>query len=82
MLMARRVRSGDPDNLQAQAAQEYRPAQMGADFRRESHADSANPLVNCGDTVMLSGASRPIIGAGLLPALGAHHQSASRADRA
>src|SRR3546814_10239979 len=35
--IARRVKSGDPDNLEAQAARRYWPLLMGADFRRDRH---------------------------------------------
>src|SRR3546814_10580884 len=33
--IARRVKSGDPDNLEAQAARRYWPLLLGADFRRD-----------------------------------------------
>lgn len=47
-LMARRVRSGDPDNLEAQAARKYWPALMGSAFRRDQNADGVNALLNYG----------------------------------
>lgn len=37
--MARRVRSGDPDNLEAKGAQRYWPALFGKDFRRDRSAE-------------------------------------------
>lgn len=73
MFMARRVRSGDPDNLEAQAARKYWPALMGKAFRRDQNADGANALLNYGYTVMRSCVARSIIGAGLHPAIGLHH---------
>jgi CRISPR-associated protein Cas1 len=36
--MADRIRSGDPDNIEAQAARRYWPALMGAEFRRDREA--------------------------------------------
>ena len=74
-LMARRVRSGDPDNLEAQAARRYWPALMGQDFRRDQNADGANALLNYGYTIMRSCVARSIIAAGLNPAIGLHHHS-------
>jgi CRISPR-associated protein Cas1 len=40
--MARRVRSGDPDNLEAQAAQRYWPRLFGKSFRRDREAEGIN----------------------------------------
>src|SRR3546814_1315371 len=53
-LLARRVRSGDPDNLEAQAARKYWPALLGSDFRRDQNADGPNALLNYGYTVVRS----------------------------
>lgn len=75
LLMARRVRSGDPDNLEAQAARKYWPALMGTTFRRDQNADGANALLNYGYTVMRSCVARSIVGAGLHPAIGLHHHN-------
>lgn len=75
MLMARRVRSGDPDNLEAQAARKYWPALMGGDFRRDQGAEGANALLNYGYTVLRSCVARSIIAAGLHPAIGLHHHN-------
>lgn len=74
-LMARRVRSGDPDNLEAQAARKYWPALFGSDFRRDQNADGPNTLLNYGYTVVRSCVARSIIGAGLHPAIGLHHHN-------
>ena len=75
ILMTRRVRSGDPDNLEAQAARKYWPALMGAEFRRDQNADGANSLLNYGYTIMRSCVARSIVGAGLHPAIGLHHRN-------
>lgn len=74
-MMAKRVRSGDADNLEAQAARRYWPALMGPDFRRDQDADGANALLNYGYTVMRSCVARSIIAAGLHPTIGLHHHN-------
>lgn len=80
--LARRVRSGDPDNIEAQAAQKYWPALFGPDFRRDrTAADGANVLLNYGYTVLRASAARAIVGAGLHPSLGIHHKSAGNSLR-
>jgi CRISP-associated protein Cas1 len=73
--MARRVRSGDPDNVEAQAARRYWPALMGPDFRRDRDAEDANALLNYGYAVMRATLARAVIGAGLHPTIGLHHKS-------
>lgn len=47
-LIAKRVKSGDPDNLEAQAARRYWPLLMGADFRRDRDAAGAT---RCSTTI-------------------------------
>jgi CRISP-associated protein Cas1 len=71
--MADRIRSGDPDNIEAQAARRYWPALMGADFRRDRGAEGANALLNYGYTIMRSVVARAVIAAGLHPTIGLHH---------
>lgn len=72
--MARRVRSGDPDNLEAQAAQRYWPRLFGADFRRDREAEGVNALLNYGYAVVRAATARAIVAAGLIPSLGVHHR--------
>lgn len=71
--MAERVRSGDPENVEAQAARRYWPALMGESFRRDRGADGANALLNYGYTVMRSMVARAVVAAGLHPTIGLHH---------
>lgn len=82
-LLARRVRSGDPENLEAQAARRYWKALMGPvtgnTFRRDINADGANALLNYGYTVLRATVSRAICAAGLHPGLGLHHANRSNA---
>ncbi len=69
------VRSGDPDNHEAQAAQAYWPALMGKAFRRDRTARDANVFLNYGYAVLRASTARAVAGAGLHPSLSLHHQS-------
>lgn len=70
---ARRVRSGDAANLEAQAASHYWPSLLGANFRRNRELSDINGQLNYGYTVLRSAAARAIAGAGLHPSIGVHH---------
>src|SRR3546814_2576099 len=59
--MARRVRSGDPDNLEAQAAQRYWPRLFGKDFRRDRDLEGVNALLNYGYAVVRAATARAIV---------------------
>lgn len=82
-MLADRVRSGDPDNIEAIAAQRYWPA-VFADvrcirkpFRRRPGDQSAlapNNLLDYGYAVMRAAVARSLIASGLLPALGIKHR--------
>lgn len=67
------MRSGDPDNLEAQAARRYWPLMMGEDFRRDRDAGGMNGLLNYGYTVLRSLCARSVVAAGLHPSIGVHH---------
>ena len=56
--LARRVKSGDPDNMEAQAARRYWPLLLGPDFQRERFGEMPNPLLNYGYTCC--GRRRPV----------------------
>lgn len=73
--LARKVRSGDPDNVEAQAARRYWPRLFGPDFRRERFGASPNPFLNYGYTVLRSAVARAIVSTGLHPSLGVHHHN-------
>ena len=75
--MARRVRSGDPDNLEAQGAQRYWPALFGKDFRRERGAEGVNALLNYGYAVVRAALARAVVASGLIPSLGVFHKHRS-----
>ena len=73
--MAARVRSGDPDNMEAQAARAYWPRLFGSEFRRDRTAEGANALLNYGYAVLRAAVARAVCGAGLHPSVGLHHHN-------
>lgn len=75
--LAKRVRSGDPDNVEAQAARHYWPLLFGDSFRRERFGPMPNPLLNYAYTVLRAATARAIVAAGLHPSLGIHHHNRS-----
>lgn len=84
---ARQVRSGDPDNREAQAARAYWAAWLvdwpnadaGCDFRRDPDLPGLNALLNYGYAIARAAVARAIVAAGLHPALGLHHRNRSNA---
>lgn len=77
---ARQVRSGDPTNLEAQAARVYWQSWLPEEvFRRDADASGLNSLLNYGYAVVRAAVARAIVAAGLLPALGLHHSNRSNA---
>lgn len=75
------MRSGDPDNAEAQAAQTYWPAMFGARFRRDRDAGGINACLNYGYAVVRAATARAICAAGLHPSIGIFHKSAGDALR-
>lgn len=71
--MAARVGSGDPGNIEAQAARAYWPL-LFAGFKRHD-ADRRNGLLNYGYAVVRAALARACVASGLLPAFGLHHCS-------
>ena len=73
--MARQVKPGDPDNVEAQAARRYWSS-LFPSFRRDSEAsDRTNALLNYGYAIMRAGVARSLAVAGVIPAIGIHHRS-------
>lgn len=75
--LASRVRSGDPDNLEAQGAQRYWPKLFGRDFRRDRSANDANALLNYGYAIVRAACARALVASGLIPSLGVWHRNRS-----
>jgi CRISPR-associated protein Cas1 len=74
MAMAKRVRSGDPDNLEAQAARKYWANwYLPGEFRRDIDQEGINSFLNYGYAIIRAAVARVIVSAGLMPCLGLHH---------
>jgi len=74
--MAARVRSGDPDNVEARAAQRYWPKLFGdSAFRRRREAEDQNRSLNYGYAVLRAVVARAVVAAGLHPSLGLQHSN-------
>lgn len=78
-MIARRVKSGDSDNLEAQVARRYWPMLMGAEFRRDRNSPGANALLNYGYAVIRATVARAVIAAGLHPTIGINHANRGNA---
>lgn len=75
------IRSGDPGNIEARAAQYYFPALFGPSFRRDRNLEGANTFLNYGYTILRAAIARAIVAAGLHPSLGLFHKSRGDAFR-
>ncbi len=76
LALAENVRSGDPDNLEGQAARRYWPLVFGeASFRRDHEASGINAVLNYGYSVLRGIVARAIVAAGLHPSIGVHHHN-------
>ncbi len=73
--IAARVKSGDPENLEAYAAKLYWRKLFGDDFRRDRFADDQNMLLNYGYAIVRAATARAIVGTGLHPSLGINHKN-------
>lgn len=74
--LADEVKSGDPANVEAQAAKIYWAEWLGAGsgFRRDfDGGDGVNAQLNYGYAVLRAAVGRALVAAGLHPALGIHH---------
>jgi CRISP-associated protein Cas1 len=71
------VKSGDPDNCEAQAAAYYWkhifPDFLA--FRRERYGPPPNNLLNYGYAILRAIVARSLVASGLLPTLGIHHRN-------
>ncbi|MBA3485143.1 MAG: type II CRISPR-associated endonuclease Cas1 [Pirellulales bacterium] len=88
LALAGEVGSGDPANIEAQAARVYwqnwlwttRGDEVSAEaFRRDPEAAGLNGLLNYGYSILRAALGRAIVAAGLLPSIGLHHHNRSNA---
>ncbi|MEF3694326.1 MAG: type II CRISPR-associated endonuclease Cas1 [Candidatus Cloacimonadota bacterium] len=75
LLLAKKVGSGDPENLEAQAARIYWPRLFGKGFKRDQDQPGLNALLNYGYAILRAAFCRKIVASGLLPELGLHHRN-------
>ena len=76
-----KVKSGDPENIEAQGAQRYWRLLFGDAFRRDQDGGGVNGLLNYGYTVLRACTARSVIAAGLHPSIGLHHSNDNNAMR-
>jgi CRISPR-associated protein Cas1 len=74
-VLAKEVKSGDKDNLEAQAARIYWTKIFGDEFTRDRMSDGINSMLNYGYTILRSTVARSIMAVGLHPTLGIHHHN-------
>jgi CRISPR-associated protein Cas1 len=79
--LIKKVKSGDPDNLEAQGARRYWGLLFGEQFRRDQQAEGVNSLLNYGYTILRSATARAVVAAGLHPTIGLHHSNEGNALR-
>jgi CRISPR-associated protein Cas1 len=79
--LVRKVRSGDPDNFEAQGARRYWGLLFGEDFRRDQQGGGLNAMLNYGYTVLRAATARAVVAAGLHPTIGLHHSNEGNAMR-
>jgi CRISPR-associated protein Cas1 len=73
--LASKVRSGDPDNIEARAARRYWSVLFGADpFTRSNEEDARNHWLNYGYAVLRAATARAICASGLHPTFGLAHR--------
>lgn len=76
-----KVKSGDPENIEAQGARRYWGLLFGESFRRDQDGGGINGMLNYGYTVLRACTARAIVAAGLHPTLGLHHSNEGNAMR-
>lgn len=74
-LLASKVRSGDTDNKEGQAARLYWTALFGKGFLRDVEQSGINTFLNYGYAIIRAACARAVCAAGLLPLFGIHHQN-------
>ena len=75
---ARRVRSGDTGNMEAQASAYYFPQILGRGFHRNQEG-WANAALDYGYSVMRGACARALVAHGMLPSIGLFHRSEQNA---
>ncbi len=79
--LVRKVKSGDPENVEGQGARRYWSLLFGSNFRRDQDGDGINAQLNYGYTIIRSATARAVVAAGLHPSIGLHHSNDGNAMR-
>ena len=74
--LAKKVRSGDPDSCEAQAARVYWQRLFGSDFRRDRNKSGLNSALNYIYAIVRACVARGISSAGLHPSFSIRHKNA------
>lgn len=74
--LAGKVRSGDTQNIEAQAARHYWRLLFGPEFRRDVDESGVNALLNYGYAILRAATARAVVSTGLHPSLGIFHRNA------
>lgn len=74
-VLARKVRSDDADNHEAQAAAYYWKNIFSDGFTRDKDGIPPNNLLNYGYAILRAVIARALVGSGLLPVYGIHHHN-------
>ena len=83
MALRQKVRSGDPENIEAQASRKFWPVYLQGmasidslqAFHRNINGPPPNNMLNYGYMIMRAAVARALCSAGLLPCLGIHHRN-------
>jgi len=74
-LLAKKVKSGDTGNHEAQAAARYWKLLLGKGFRRQRDGLPPNGMLNYGYMILRAAVARALCGGGLHPSFGLHHHN-------
>lgn len=72
--LSKKVKSGDKENCEAQAARYYWPKLMGKEFRRDRNQPDINMALNYCYAIVRASVARAVIAAGLHPTFSLHHK--------
>ena len=72
--LSKKVKSGDPDNLEAQGARRYW-SRLFTNFKRDRFGEDQNRFLNYGYAILRALVCRALCASGLHPGLGIHHHN-------
>ncbi|MGV6857363.1 MAG: type II CRISPR-associated endonuclease Cas1 [bacterium] len=79
--LAKKVKSGDSENLEGQGARRYWSKLFPHGFKRDTNGRGLNIFLNYGYAVLRAATARAVIAAGLHPTIGLHHSNDSNPMR-